>query len=113
MLKDYLKEQIKLIVNADHWDPFQVLGNHIIEKEGRKAVAIRAFLPEAEKAWVIEAKGKEQKAKRELSEKEKTYPMEKIHRHGFFEAIFDDNKDVFPYRIRIKSYDGITSEFHD
>ena len=101
MLKDYLKEQIKLIVNADHWDPFQVLGNHIIEKEGRKAVSIRAFLPEAEKAWVI----------RESEAKSKS--MEKIHKHGFFEAIFDDNKEVFPYRIGIKSCDGIISEFHD
>ncbi len=108
MTKDDLKEQIKLIVNANHWDPFQVLGNHIIKKEGRKAVAIRAFLPEAEKAWVI----RESEVRTQKSEA-KSKSMEKIYKHGFFEAIFDDKKDLFPYRIMIKSYDGITSEFDD
>src|SRR4030042_270031 len=113
MTKDDLKEQIKLIVNANHWDPFQVLGNHIIEKEGRKAVAIRTFLPEVEKAWIIQAKSKEQGAKDKISEEEKTNQMRKIHMAGFFEAIFNDKKEVFPYRIRIKSRDGIISEFDD
>ncbi len=113
MTKDDLKEQIKLIVNANHWDPFQVLGNHIIEKEGRKAVAIRAFLPEVEKAWIIQAKSKEQGAKDKISEEEKTNQMRKIHMAGFFEAIFNDKKEVFPYRIGIKSRDGIISEFDD
>jgi 1,4-alpha-glucan branching enzyme len=113
MIKDDLKQQIKLIVNADHWDPFQVLGIHIIEKEGKKVIAVRSFLPEAEKAWVIQAKSKEQRANNKISEEEKAYPMQKIHKAGFFEATFDDKKDIFPYRIRIKSYDGMISEFHD
>ena len=101
MLKESLKDQIKLIVNANHWDPFQVLGNHIIVKERSKAVAVRAFLPEAEKTWVVETKTK------------KLFPMQKIHKAGFFEVIITEKKDIFPYRIRIKSYDGAISEFYD
>ncbi len=31
-----LKEHIKHIVNANHWDPFQVLGMHIIDGENKK-----------------------------------------------------------------------------
>ena len=101
MTKNELKEQIKLIVNANHWDPFQVLGNHIIEKEGRKSVAIRAFLPEAEEAWVIDLHAK------------KLYQMEKIHAAGFFEVVVVEKKKVFPYKIRIESFEGIVSEFYD
>jgi 1,4-alpha-glucan branching enzyme len=113
-----LKEQIKLIVNADHWDPFQVLGMHIIDLEGEKAVAVRAFLPEAEEAWVIrkpEATPLHPPLLRgELKGGQKSEcRMQKIHKDGFFEAIFTEKKEVFPYRIRIKSYDGTISEFYD
>jgi 1,4-alpha-glucan branching enzyme len=61
-----LKEHIKHIVNANHWDPFQVLGMHIIDGENKRTV-VRAFLPEAQEAWVVDM------------EKKKSYPMEKIH----------------------------------
>ncbi|MEW6162740.1 MAG: 1,4-alpha-glucan branching protein GlgB [Nitrospirota bacterium] len=101
MAKRDLKEQIRLIVNADHWDPFQVLGIHIIEKEGRKAVTVRAFLPEAEETWVVDV------------DTRNSYKMERINEAGFFEAIFVERKELFPYYIRIKSSDGMISEFYD
>ena len=96
-----LKDQIKLIVNGDHMDPFQVLGNHIIEWRGKKSVAIRAFLPEAEEVWVVDIKTK------------KLHTMEKIHKAGFFQAILAEKREVFPYRIRTKSVEGTESEFYD
>ncbi len=101
MSKNDLKEQIKLIINANHWDPFQVLGNHIIEKDGRKSVAVRAFLPEAAMAWVVDIKTN------------KLFEMGKSHKAGFFEAIIIEKKDVFPYQIRVKTLDGTISEFYD
>ena len=101
MTKDSLKDQLKLIINADHWDPFQVLGNHIIKKDGMKAVAVRAFLPEAAQAWVLD------------NTTGKVHQMEKIHKAGFFQAVVADKKNVFPYRIRIKTPEGTISEFHD
>ena len=101
MSKDNLKDQIKLIVQASHWDPFQVLGNHMVKKDGKKAVAIRAFLPEAAEAWVIDLKPK------------KLYQMERIHREGFFEIVLPEMKDIFPYQIRIKTHEGTVTEFYD
>ena len=96
-----LKEQIKLILNAKHWDPFSTLGMHIIEKDGKKVIAVRAFLPEAQTVRIVDIKAN------------KSYQMEKIHKAGFFEAICTDKKDIFLYRISIKSIDGTTAEFYD
>jgi 1,4-alpha-glucan branching enzyme len=96
-----LKSQIKLIINADHRDPFEVLGSHIIEQDSGRLVAVRAFLPEASESWVVAMKTK------------KLHPMEKIHKAGFFQATFPERKDVFAYRIRMKSLEGTVSEFYD
>jgi 1,4-alpha-glucan branching enzyme len=101
MVKDNLKEQIKLIVQSSHWDPFEVLGNHMVKKEGKKAIAIRAFLPDSSESWVIDLASK------------KRYQMERIHRDGFFEAVFPGKKDFFAYKIRIKTPDGNFTEFYD
>jgi 1,4-alpha-glucan branching enzyme len=92
MNKKELKEHIRLILQAGHWDPFQVLGMHILDGESKKA-AVRAFLPEALEAWVLDLETK------------KCFSMEKIHDAGFFEAVID-RKKVFPYSLRIKSYEG-------
>ena len=99
MNKKELKEHIRLILQAGHWDPFQVLGMHILDGESKKA-AVRAFLPEALEAWVLDLETK------------KCFSMEKIHDAGFFEAVID-RKKVFPYSLRIKSYEGKVSEFYD
>jgi 1,4-alpha-glucan branching enzyme len=94
-----LKEHIKHIVNANHWDPFQVLGMHINDEENKRTV-VRAFLPQAQEAWVVDV------------EKKKSYPMEKIHDAGFFQTIID-KKSIFRYSLKIKSHEGKTSEFYD
>jgi 1,4-alpha-glucan branching enzyme len=99
MTKKNLEEQIKLIINADHWDPFQVLGIHVMDGDNRK-VAVRAFLPEAKQAWIVD------------DYSNNSFVMNKINKAGFFEAIID-KKRAFPYHIRIKSYEGKISEFID
>lgn len=96
-----IKEHIKLIVKAEHWDPFVVLGVHEIESAGKKAIVVRAFLPDADEAWVIDVN------------EENTYKMEKINKAGFFEKKFEDRKDFFRYKLRIKTFDGRISEFYD
>jgi 1,4-alpha-glucan branching enzyme len=96
-----LKDQIKLIINANHSDPFEVLGNHIVAEEGAKMVAIRAFLPEAKEAWIID------------NETADLYGMERIHKEGFFEAIVRGKDDIFPYRLRTEPFNGPPSEFWD
>ncbi len=96
-----LKEHIKLIVNAKHWDPFVVLGMHPHEDNGRKMIVVRAFLPEAAKASVIEINTK------------KTYEMKLIHKAGFFEAVYPDRKNIFKYMLRVITYEGKEFEFYD
>ncbi len=96
-----LKEHIKLIIKAEHWDPFVVLGVHEIESAGKKAIVVRAFLIEAEEAWVLDVN------------KEKTYKMEKTNKAGFFEKNFENRKDFFQYKLKVKTSDNRISEFFD
>lgn len=91
-----LKEDIKRIVEGKHSDPFSILGMHVSEKN----IEVRAFLPEAEDAWVIN------------EETDKKYPMEKIHKQGFYFAKFQQ-KDKFSYRIVIKTFEGEKKDFKD
>jgi 1,4-alpha-glucan branching enzyme len=89
------KEHINLIVNAEHWDPFAVLGAH----PKKTGVAVRAFLPDAEEAWVV----------RNGSDHE----MKKLHPAGFFEAIFKEETSVFPYLLKAKDRSGGVMVFED
>ena len=82
------EDQIRKIVFAYHHDPFQVLGAHQVEVDGRAMVAVRAFLPEAREAFVVD-------------DADQTYELARIHDHGFFEAVFD-RQDVFKYQLKIQ-----------
>ncbi|NET62175.1 MAG: hypothetical protein F6K47_40525, partial [Symploca sp. SIO2E6] len=46
-------EQIDRIVWNQHHDPFEVLGPHRFEQEGNTAWVVRAYLPNADAAWVV------------------------------------------------------------
>ncbi|HEY5615180.1 MAG TPA: 1,4-alpha-glucan branching enzyme, partial [Bacteroidota bacterium] len=67
------------ITSVEHHDPFQVLGAHVVSVEGKNVVAVRAFLPDASEAVVIE----EHNGKRE-------FPMHKVSDDGFFESLIFD-----------------------
>jgi 1,4-alpha-glucan branching enzyme len=97
-------DEIRKIVNTDHYDPFQVLGAHLIELKGKKAVAIRAFLPDAESAEVLELDGED------IS---RTHRMSKILDEGFFEVVVADRTDVFRYKLTKKTTSGETATFFD
>lgn len=96
-----LKEHIKFITKAEHWDPFMVLGMHEIESGRKKAIAVRAFLPDADEAWVVDVSDN------------KAYKMEKTNKSGFFEKDFDDRKEIFRYKLRLKASNEHIFEFHD
>lgn len=96
-----LKEQLSLVINAEHWDPFQVLGMHEEKSGSKKTLVVRAFLPQAVSVWVIDQADK------------KAYPMEKTHRSGFFEKRFTDRKKIFLYILRIETSEAQTDEFFD
>ena len=86
------EEQMRRIVFADHHDPFQVLGAHEVEVGGETKVAIRAFLPWIEQAFVIDDAGE-------------THPLTRLHDHGFFEAVFD-RPEVFKYQLKFEDQYG-------
>ncbi len=94
-----LKEDIKLIVDGIHGDPFSVLGMHIVSEGDEKRLEIRAFLPEAAEAWVVN----------ELTHE--SHIMKNVHKKGFYSVALTG--DAFPYRIGIKTPEGETSETPD
>lgn len=98
-------EEIDLLIHANHWNPFAVLGAHPLERPDRKTgIVIRAFLPEAANAWVVDLSGGEPGAR---------LPMEKTHTDGLFERKFPDRPATFPYRFAVKNHEGHSWEFID
>ena len=98
--------EIELIVHANHWDPFSVLGIHELPEGpgGKKAWIIRAFMPEAASAWVVDLlKG----------EPGTLVPMKKIHPDGFFTHVFPDRSQPFPYRLKVENHEGHSWDFVD
>jgi 1,4-alpha-glucan branching enzyme len=97
-LMEGLNEQdIKLIVEGLHGDPFSVLGPHLVDEgEGDKCLEVRAFLPEAAAAWVVYEEGTQEQA------------LEKKHEKGFYSARLPV-REVVPYLIRTKTYDEQTT----
>lgn len=93
------KEDIKLIVDGMHGDPFSVLGGHIVSEDDQKRFEIRAFLPEAGEAWVVN----------ELTEE--SHIMENVHKKGFYSVALAG--EAFPYRIGIETPEGEISEKPD
>jgi 1,4-alpha-glucan branching enzyme len=92
-------EEVESLLNAEHSDPFHILGAHIVEWKKKPAVAVRAYLPGAEQVWV-----------RRDSE---LLPSQRIHVDGFFEAVFPNEAQVFPYRLRARYGEGNEPEFED
>ncbi len=92
---------IEAIVRTDHHDPFTILGAHVAEFKGKKCVAVRAFLPDAEKVEVIDiANGM-------------PFKMNKLDAAGFFEAVILDRSSVFAYRLKSFYANGASAEFYD
>ena len=97
---------IDLIVHANHWNPFSVLGLHELPggTARLKEWVVRAFLPEARTAWVVDLP---------RGEPGVLVPMERIHPDGFFEAVFPDRAEPFPYRLKVENHEGHSWEFVD
>ena len=66
-------DQVNQIVNNLHHDPFEILGSHPIEEEGKvTSWVVRAYLPKATEAYVISP------------ENRKEYKMVSLHHPQFF-----------------------------
>ncbi len=87
---------IDLLAGARHWDPFSVLGPHVVDIGKKKAVAIRAILPSAARAFVLTSEGG----------KKRRTEMERLHPAGVYEAVYPHTRDLFPYKLEVIAGDG-------
>ena len=83
-------DQVYRIVENRHQNPFEVLGSHPVERENQQHWVIRAYLPDAEAAWVIRPQERQE------------YPMQATHHPHFFECEID-GEECKNYQIRVKS----------
>ena len=85
-------EQVYRVVENRHENPFEVLGSHAVEQDnGSAGWVIRAYLPEAEAAWVIRPEDRQE------------YPMQSVHHPHFFECGLPGPEDK-NYLIKVREH---------
>ncbi|MFN8006857.1 MAG: 1,4-alpha-glucan branching protein GlgB [Terriglobia bacterium] len=108
MIGNSMHGEMDKIIRSEHSDPFHILGAHVVEvmpEDGatpQSVVVIRAFLPEAREAWIVPT-----------GQTQVPVPMPKIRGEGFFEVVFPDRRQPFPYEIRLADQEGKLSQFID
>ncbi len=95
-----LNKEIQALLKGESGDPFSILGVH--RSEG--AFCIRAFLPEAKAAWVLQHKG---------PAKKRFIKMAKRHKEGLFEAVTERLSRPFRYTLRTTNSRDEVREFYD
>ncbi|MFA6233800.1 MAG: 1,4-alpha-glucan branching protein GlgB, partial [Bacteroidota bacterium] len=97
-------EDIYRIIYTEHFDPYTVLGIHKVAYKGIESMAVRAFLPQASHAYVV----------REFPDgRVEDFPMLRVHEEGFFEYVFEREREPFPYKLRRETPDGVVHTFFD
>jgi 1,4-alpha-glucan branching enzyme len=93
MRRKSFEHSVAAILRADHADPFSFLGMHYDKSE--QAVVVRAFLPEARSAAVIDSATAEPVAE-----------LQRVHEAGFFAGPVAGREQPFDYRLRITQAGG-------
>jgi len=78
-------EDVAAIASAQHGDPFAVLGMH----ENGAGLSVRAFLPQAARVEVIDARGTS------------VAELDRLTADGFFAADIAGRREPFAYRLRL------------
>ena len=91
------------LMEGRHAQPFQILGPHEVVEGGRRALAVRAFLPDSQQAWVVDPAH------------QWTRPMRRIHPAGLYEAIVprETGAPSTRYQLRIAGKTGEMTIMHD
>ncbi len=93
---------VEALVHGRSSSPFDLLGPHEVRHNGQDAVAIRAFLPGSDKAWIVDQAHGESRR------------MQQIHPEGLYEAICPPHVRSRPkYQIRTQNKHGETRIMHD
>ncbi|NJM85174.1 MAG: 1,4-alpha-glucan branching protein GlgB [Leptolyngbyaceae cyanobacterium RM2_2_21] len=83
-------DQVQRIVENRHQNPFEILGSHQVEENGSAKWVVRAYLPDADAAWVIHPEVRSQ------------YPMQTVHHPHFFECWVDTEELATNYLLKVK-----------
>jgi 1,4-alpha-glucan branching enzyme len=96
-------DKVSRLVEGRSENPFELLGPHEVVEAGRRALAVRAFLPDSSQAWVLDAN---QGSPR---------PMRRIHPAGIYEAICPMNEKTNSkhYLLQVADQRGNRSTLHD
>lgn len=95
-----INREVHALIKGESGNPFSVLG--VQRADGR--LCIRAFLPDAKEAWVLEHKG---------IAKKRFLKMAKVHKDGLFEVSPDNASRFLRYQLRITNDRDETEEFYD
>jgi len=95
-------DSMSALVAGVHDNPFELLGPHRVEQDGRAALAVRVYLPDMKRVWVVH------------SNQRVSRPMRRIHPAGLWEAIcpIPDNPHD-RYVLRVADDDGKVTTMHD
>ncbi|HEV2972096.1 MAG TPA: 1,4-alpha-glucan branching protein GlgB [Pirellulales bacterium] len=96
-------DKLGALVEGRHENPFEILGPHEVMDSGRRALAVRAFLPNSTQVWVVD------------QAHSKTLPMRRIHPAGLYEAIcpMPDQPHAGTYMLRTADQRGQQTTIHD
>jgi len=97
-------EKVGQLVEGRYENPFELLGPHEVNDSGRRALAVRAFLPHSTQAWVVDP-----------AHDDAPRPMRRIHPAGFYEAIcpISENNGASRYVLRVAEEGGKKLTMHD
>lgn len=98
-------ENVGRLIDGRNENPFELLGPHEIIDNGRRALAVRAYLPHSTQAWVLDpgtTTGVSQ-------------PMRRIHPAGLFEAIcpLPPDGSAGKYLLQTADESGNRATMHD
>ncbi len=96
-------DKLGALVEGRHENPFEILGPHEVEDDGRKALAVRAFLPNSSRVWVVDC------------DRSQSLPMRRIHPAGLYEAIcpMPDRTTTGAYLLKAADQRGQQTTMHD
>ncbi|MGH9562866.1 MAG: GlgB N-terminal domain-containing protein, partial [Terracidiphilus sp.] len=109
-IRNSFDSEVEAIAQANHGDPFRILGPHWIERGGKPSLSVRAFRHGATEAKVV------------WKSSGTAYPADRIHPDGAFEAVIPSQStgaaanQTVPadaYRWRFRFADGSEAENYD